>query len=237
MELLGSHGASAIPCRASDLLKPDAMTERVPPLERPTITPGDAAPAGGRASSSSESPPAHLKASAFASVEREYVRTVLEYYLWLPGTAAVVSRHDRRCARMLFRRGVPLSLVTAAMAVATARRTFRTGDPLPRVRALHYFLPVVDELLETSFDPAYVAYLEQKLRPLVAMKGGTEPHLRVDNAETSAQPGEGSPNPLREASSSRWRLAPSSGLHGSERYLEAGPQTGLAFTRLDRRPA
>ena len=72
---------------------------------------------------------------------------------------------------MLSARGIPLELVKSAMVVAIARRTFRTGDPLPRVRALHFFVPVVEELLETPCDPGYVEYLEQRLWPLAAEKG------------------------------------------------------------------
>jgi hypothetical protein len=82
----------------------------------------------------------------------------------------VTSRHDRRCALELHRRGVPLEVVKNAMVVAVARRTLRRGESLPRVRALHYFLPVVEELLEFPCDPGYVQYLTNKLRPLAAAK-------------------------------------------------------------------
>jgi hypothetical protein len=98
------------------------------------------------------------------------MRAILDYYLWLPGTPAVVSRCDRACARGLFRRGVPLDLIRDAMVVAVARRTFRSGGPLPRVRALHFFLPVIDELLELPCAPGYAHYLEHKLQPLAAEK-------------------------------------------------------------------
>ncbi len=56
------------------------------------------------------------------------------------------------------------------MVVAVTRRTFRQGDPLPRVRALHFFLPVISELLESPCEPGYARYLEQKLGPLAALK-------------------------------------------------------------------
>lgn len=102
-----------------------------------TVKPGkrhgcDAASSvGARVSSSSVSPEGSLKGSASdESAERDYVQAVLDCYLCLPGTASITSRHDRRCARALFRRGVPLDLAKAAMVVAVARRTFRTGDPL-----------------------------------------------------------------------------------------------------------
>lgn len=133
--------------------------------------PGTASFAGARESSSCGSPETSPTASACkGSAEAEFVRAVLDYYLWLPGTATVVSRHDRACARALFRRGVPLVLVRTAMAVAVARRTFRPGHPLPRVRALHFFLPVIEELLEVPCEPGYARYLEQKLRLLATEK-------------------------------------------------------------------
>ncbi len=49
---------------------------------------------------------------------------------------------DRQLARDLCRRGVPLRTVRVALLLATARRTLRSGPPLPPVRTLHYFLPV-----------------------------------------------------------------------------------------------
>lgn len=64
-------------------------------------------------------------------------------------------------------------MVKAAMLIAVTRRTFPRGDPLPRIRALHFFLPVSDELLEVGVDPGYVQYLEFKLQPLAAQKRET----------------------------------------------------------------
>lgn len=126
---------------------------------------------GAPVSSSCGSPETSLTESGWkGAAEAEFVRAVLDYYLWLPGTATVVSRHDRACARALFRRGVPLEVVRGAMVVAVARRTFRRGGPLARVRALNFFLPVIDELLEVPCEPGYARYLEHKLQPLAAEK-------------------------------------------------------------------
>jgi len=135
------------------------------------------------AASSAGAPESRLYGSAGMSpkesgsgdpVECDYVRAILDCYLNLPGTASVTSRHDRKCARALFRRGIPFDVVKAAMVVAVARRTFRDGDPLPRVRALHFFLPVIDELLEEPCIPGYVDYLEQKLQREAAAKSIVE---------------------------------------------------------------
>lgn len=102
--------------------------------------------------------------------ELEYVQSVLDLYLWLPGTPRVTSRHDRRYAKRLFERGVALAVVKTAMIVAVARRTFRTGDPLPPIRAVAYFGPVVEEILELAPDSGYVRHLKDKLRPLAQGK-------------------------------------------------------------------
>ena len=148
----------------------------------------DASSAAASASSSCASRETSRRDSASDwSAEREYVRAVLDYYLWLPSTACATSRHDRSCARALFRQGVPLSLVKAAMALAVTRRLFRAGDPLPRIRALHFFRPVIEELIEEPCDPDYIGYLEHKLRPLADQKvrsrgtPGVDPQHEADD--------------------------------------------------------
>jgi hypothetical protein len=82
-----------------------------------------------------------------------------------------------------------LEVVKGAMAVAVARRTFRQGNTLPRVRALHFFLPVIDELLEVPCEPGYVRYLEHKLRPLAVAKiaEGKAPRQAVSPSEGAGQ--------------------------------------------------
>lgn len=120
--------------------------------------------------SASSTPEGSESAQARRGRERDYVRAVLEYYLSLPGSATATSRVDRKCARELFRRGLCLELVKNAMMLAIVRRTYRAGVALPRIRALHYFLPVVEELEQSPLDPGYVLYLERKLRPLLAAK-------------------------------------------------------------------
>jgi hypothetical protein len=156
--------------RVSDRQEQPPQTHRVAKTDEgrgtDTVSSADA-----RESSSCGSPETSPTASGCkGAAEAEFVRAVLDYYLWLPGTSTAVSRHDRACARTLFRRGVPLEVVRGAMAVAVARRSFRQGPPLPRVRALHFFLPVIEELLEVPCEPGYARYLEQKLRPLAAEK-------------------------------------------------------------------
>jgi hypothetical protein len=90
--------------------------------------------------------------------ESLYVRQVLEAYATTPTTAGRVRREDRRLAGRLYRQRVPLSAVLAALTLAAGRRIFRDFDamPLAPIRSLHYFLPVVDEILSTPIDPGYI---------------------------------------------------------------------------------
>ena len=101
-----------------------------------------------------------------------YVRRVLDQYRHLPGTLGQVRRTDRRLAEQLHGRGVPLSLVEAAFALATCRRLLRSADaePLEPVRTLHYFLAVIQELHVQPPDPDYLRYLQGKLATLAALQ-------------------------------------------------------------------
>lgn len=97
-----------------------------------------------------------------------YVQRVLDRYRALPGTLGHVRRSDCQLAAHLHDRGVPLDLVEAAFTVATCRRLFRSAgaEPLAPARTMHYYLPILEELIQTPPDPDYIRYLEAKLTAL-----------------------------------------------------------------------
>ena len=78
-----------------------------------------------------------------------YVAAVLAFYLDLPDTPLRASMQDQGQARYLLERGVPLRTVESALLLASLRRLMRPAvvPPLPPIRSLAYFLPVIDELL------------------------------------------------------------------------------------------
>ena len=102
------------------------------------------------------------------SGREDYVRKVLEAYRNTPGTCGNLRRTDRVLAVQLYQRGVPLHKVENALALAAVRRLIRPADapPLTTVRSLAYFLPIIEEVLETEVGEEYFQYARQKLQRL-----------------------------------------------------------------------
>ena len=94
-----------------------------------------------------------------------YRQTLLDLYLRLPDTPRRVSRHDGRLVQQLWEQQVPLATVETALLLASVRRITRRPDafPLGPVRSLHYFLPVIEELLAQPAPESYLAYLRSKI--------------------------------------------------------------------------
>lgn len=98
-----------------------------------------------------------------------YVSSVLTLYLDLPPTPLRTNTQDQRQARSWLDRGVPLSVVEAALLLASLRRMARPPalPPLSRIRSLPYFQPVIEELLDNPVPDGYLQYLRFKLRSVV----------------------------------------------------------------------
>ena len=105
--------------------------------------------------------------SSFVGRE-DYVRRVLEAYRDTPGTCGNLRPPDRKLAVQLYQRGVPLSIVENALVLAAVRRLIRPVDapPLATVRSLAYFMPIIEEVLETEVGEEYFQYARQKLQRL-----------------------------------------------------------------------
>jgi hypothetical protein len=100
--------------------------------------------------------------------EATYVASVLTIYTDLPDTPWRPSPMDQSLARRLHQETVPLSLVESALLLGTWRRLARAEDlpPLPRIRSLAYFLPVIAELQHQPLPAGYLEYLRLKLQRL-----------------------------------------------------------------------
>jgi hypothetical protein len=106
---------------------------------------------------------------------RHYVAQLLELYLHTPGTLGRVRREDRRLAAELHARHIPLLTIEEALLLATARRCLRApeGPPVAPVRSLHYFVPVVEEVLANPLPAGYPEYLKSKLQKIHAAHNKT----------------------------------------------------------------
>jgi hypothetical protein len=95
------------------------------------------------------------------------IERLLRLYLALPHTPSSASRYDRRLALELRQRQISWEVVETALLLAMSRRCFRDPSlaPLPPIRSLHYFLPVIEEVLSIEISPDYVRYLKRKLAP------------------------------------------------------------------------
>jgi hypothetical protein len=98
------------------------------------------------------------------SDSKAYVRAVLEMYARTPNTIPARTS-DRRLAADLYDRSVPLATIEAALLLATARRLSPSSDrpPLPTIRSLAYFLPVIEEIRRQPLPTHYVDYLRHKV--------------------------------------------------------------------------
>ena len=101
--------------------------------------------------------------------QADYVRTILAAYCQTPGTTGRVHRADRLLAVQLYERGIPLAAVENALLLAAARRLFRNPDapPLLTIRSLHFFMPVLDEVLASTVSPDYFRYLKAKIHSFI----------------------------------------------------------------------
>jgi hypothetical protein len=97
--------------------------------------------------------------------QEEYIRQVLDAYRRTPGTMGTVRRADRLLAAQLYQRGLSVQVIENALVLAATRRLIRRADapPLGTIRSLAYFLPVIEEVLESPVSPNYFDYLRYRL--------------------------------------------------------------------------
>jgi hypothetical protein len=107
----------------------------------------------------------------------DYRQTLVDLYLRLPDTPHRLSRFDLRLVRQLWERRIPLTIIEAAFLLASVRRAARRPDAmhLGPIRSLHYFLPLIEELIANPVPGSYLVYLRSKvvLRPAASQTVAT----------------------------------------------------------------
>lgn len=96
-------------------------------------------------------------------VRDAYVRAVIAAYVATPGVHGHVRRVDRDVAARLCDARVPFHVVRTAFLLAAARRIRNNAftSPLPTIRSLHYFLPVIREVQERPLGYRDVAAIRE----------------------------------------------------------------------------
>jgi len=107
------------------------------------------------------------------AAEPAYVAAVLMLYVDLPDTQMRPSPQDQSMAHRLYQQSVPLSLVESALLLASLRRLVRPSElpPLPKIRSLAYFQPVITELQQEPLPAGYLDYLRLKFQKVVQRPG------------------------------------------------------------------
>jgi hypothetical protein len=113
-----------------------------------------------------------MNASAAGTDSMTYVAAVVIWYVQLPDTPLCANLQDQRQAQRLHDRGVPLRVVESALLLASLRRLVRPVDvpPLPPIRSLAYFQPVIDELLGHPPPDNYLEYLRYKMHRTLSQR-------------------------------------------------------------------
>ncbi|MBA3678549.1 MAG: hypothetical protein H0W74_14355 [Sphingosinicella sp.] len=101
-----------------------------------------------------------------------YIAAVITLYGELPETPMSANIQDHWQARRLHDRAIPLRLVESALLLGSLRRLVRSAEvpPLPPIRSLAYFQPVIEELLTHPIPDNYLEYLQIKLRRIAETK-------------------------------------------------------------------
>ena len=101
---------------------------------------------------------------------KQYRRTLAQLYAQF--TSNRLSRYDQRLVDELFLRNVSIDVVRSALILGVARRLTRDpkAQPLPAVRSLYYFRPLIDEILAQPLPPRYIDYLQFRLSQLTSPK-------------------------------------------------------------------
>lgn len=96
----------------------------------------------------------------------QYVDEVIRLYRATPTVLGHVRPADRLLARRLFDQRIPLYVIRNALVLGAARRVLHNGfsSPMPPVRSLHYFLPLVREILDRPPGYREIDQLVARLR-------------------------------------------------------------------------
>lgn len=100
--------------------------------------------------------------------EKSYIESVREYFEGLGCVTGKFGAAEIETARQMRQRVLPLAVIQDAMLLGACRKysSWLNGAASEPIRSLHYFDPLITEILEQALPPGYSANLRRKVRQL-----------------------------------------------------------------------
>ncbi len=124
--------------------------------------------------------------------EESYVGSVRKRFMTLGCTTGRFSPSDEQVARGLEQKGIPLAVIEDAMLVGACRKyvSWLNSGPSAPIASLHYFEPIIEEVMERPFPNGYRNYMRQQVDKLAGLyaervegKGRQDPCPSAASAE------------------------------------------------------
>lgn len=119
--------------------------------------------------------------------EGSYVGSVRKWFLTLGCTIGRFSPSDERLAGSLEQKGIPLAVIEDAMLIGGCRKYvswLNSGASAP-IASLHYFEPIIDEVIERPFAPGYRDYMRLQVDKLARLHAERADAKEAQNLCTS----------------------------------------------------
>jgi hypothetical protein len=103
--------------------------------------------------------------------EGSYVESVRKRFMTLGCTSARFSPSDERLAGSFEQKGIPLAVIEDAMLVGACRKyvSWLNSGPSAPISSLHYFEPIIEEVMERPFPTGYRDYMRLQMDKLARL--------------------------------------------------------------------
>jgi hypothetical protein len=103
--------------------------------------------------------------------EESYVGSVRKRFMILGCTTGHFSPSDERLASSLEQKGIPLAVIEDAMLIGACRKyvSWLNSGPSAPIASLHYFEPIIEEVLERPFPTGYRDYMRLQVDKLARL--------------------------------------------------------------------
>jgi hypothetical protein len=103
--------------------------------------------------------------------EESYVGSVRKRFMTLGCATGRFSPPDEQLARDLEQKGIPLAVVEDAMLIGACRKyvSWLNSGPSAPIASLHYFEPIIEEVMERPFPTGYRDYMRLQVDKLARL--------------------------------------------------------------------